>query len=168
MIRRPPRSTRVRSSAASDVYKRTILEGEYVPMDRRLVVNKDTGERLLYKDYIEMYKDPYFNNLQLSGFQNIVRARYWFLAFDALSRPGLEPERKNYGDSDIRRRPHNERMFVAQGFKTRLLNKMDLDRNLKQALEPLLKINIKKFKAFTNASEFFTTMRDYNDLVPTP
>ena len=29
MIRRPPRSTRVRSSAASDVYKRQIFKGQY-------------------------------------------------------------------------------------------------------------------------------------------
>src|SRR5665811_2640266 len=28
MIRRPPRSTRVRSSAASDVYKRQVIHGE--------------------------------------------------------------------------------------------------------------------------------------------
>src|SRR5665811_2432666 len=34
MIRRPPRSTRVRSSAASDVYKRQVLKGLDLQVER--------------------------------------------------------------------------------------------------------------------------------------
>src|SRR5665811_442887 len=33
MIRRPPRSTRVRSSAASDVYKRQLIDSDVIELD---------------------------------------------------------------------------------------------------------------------------------------
>ena len=37
MIRRPPRSTQSRSLAASDVYKRQVLEAEYLYADARAI-----------------------------------------------------------------------------------------------------------------------------------
>ena len=41
MIRRPPRSTQSRSSAASDVYKRQLLEVAFVPVDRAIQVQME-------------------------------------------------------------------------------------------------------------------------------
>src|SRR5665811_2261945 len=48
MIRRPPRSTRVRSSAASDVYKRQILDE--LPDDPRHLVTVELDDGVLHCD----------------------------------------------------------------------------------------------------------------------
>src|SRR5665811_2577646 len=44
MIRRPPRSTRVRSSAASDVYKRQDFQHHFTP---RELFKEDLGDKLI-------------------------------------------------------------------------------------------------------------------------
>ena len=43
MIRRPPRSTRVRSSAASDVYKRQLYQGRW--FDPQAMMLRETAQR---------------------------------------------------------------------------------------------------------------------------
>ena len=51
MIRRPPRSTLDRSSAASDVYKRQMYD---------LPNKKDVDKCIITKDVVEKYAEPIF------------------------------------------------------------------------------------------------------------
>ena len=54
MIRRPPRSTRKESSAASDVYKRQLLN----PDDGVIVnTNKNTANRIYHEQRADLYAD---------------------------------------------------------------------------------------------------------------
>src|SRR5665811_91154 len=60
MIRRPPRSTRVRSSAASDVYKRqrgkrTENQVDVVDADQLLVIRDHLDRAARIVDYVERY-----------------------------------------------------------------------------------------------------------------
>ena len=64
IIRRPPRSTQSRSSAASDVYKRQILEVDAVMQNLKEVVEKNGGhasfpiDRLLIVNGCLLYTSP--------------------------------------------------------------------------------------------------------------
>ena len=62
MIRRPPRSTQSRSSAASDVYKRQLREHEGTVEEIEAIYNPSTGTLTFntgaYSTYVLAYNDP--------------------------------------------------------------------------------------------------------------
>eukprot|EP01016_Furgasonia_blochmanni_P018766 TRINITY_DN211_c0_g1_i1.p1 TRINITY_DN211_c0_g1~~TRINITY_DN211_c0_g1_i1.p1 ORF type:complete len:190 (+),score=74.41 TRINITY_DN211_c0_g1_i1:40-609(+) len=136
MIRRPPRSTQSRSSAASDVYKRQGINAEYMGKDRKIVIKNLSIQmvaRSLNRTKIIKKRSKRFVRCEFEDYRGRFSASW----------------RKPRGiDNRIRRRYRGYRPMPVIGFrtntKTRYLNpagfKTFLITNL-QDLEVLLTNN---------------------------
>ena len=142
----------------------TILEGEHVPLNDRYL-RHPTKSRMKYTDWYEINKSPNPDKSQIDGYELVPSQKYWFLAFDALSRPFDNMSER--GDDSIQTRTHRERMDVAQYFIDLLYDRMDDDPRMNDFIRKIFTINTKEFKAFKNPPEFFSVMREFNALAST-
>lgn len=142
----------------------TILEGEYVPLDRRFLRHQQK-DRMKYTDWLKIRRDPNSDKSLIEGYTLTPSQEYWFLGFDALARPfdGMSDR----GDKTIQAETHRDRMNTVQFFKDIFYSVAGDDERINDFLTKTFNINTKKFEVFKNPPEFFSIMREFNALVPT-
>lgn len=121
----------------------TILDGEYIPIERRLARNNRTGKRISIDEIISHRKDG------ISDSFDYVNQKYWFEVFDTLSYDGR---------IDIQHKPHSNRMKHAQ----KAINDLYQQPNLNKLFEVELRIATKTFKSFVTSTDFFSMMRNFD------